>query len=41
MDYGPMAGKDTHVKYVAGTFIVIAAVIAIGGLAMLLHILDL
>lgn len=41
MDYGPLAGRETHVKYVAGTFIVIAAVIAIGGLSMLLHIIGL
>ncbi|MFH1092514.1 MAG: succinate dehydrogenase, cytochrome b556 subunit [Pseudomonadota bacterium] len=39
MDYGPMAEKETHLKYVAGTFIVIGAMIVAGGLWMFLKAL--
>jgi succinate dehydrogenase / fumarate reductase, cytochrome b subunit len=36
LDYGPMADKDTYVKYLYGTFLVIAAIILVGGFAMFL-----
>lgn len=39
MDYGPMAEKESYVKYLAATFIVIAAILGIGGLVMLGHVL--
>lgn len=39
MDYGPMAERQTYVKYLAGTFIVIALVVAVGGAFMLAHAL--
>ncbi|MBW2062996.1 MAG: succinate dehydrogenase, cytochrome b556 subunit [Deltaproteobacteria bacterium] len=35
MDYGPMANKESYIKYLAGTFIVIAVLFIIGGAAML------
>ncbi|MBF0527959.1 MAG: succinate dehydrogenase, cytochrome b556 subunit [Deltaproteobacteria bacterium] len=38
MDYGPMANKESYRKWLAATFIVIAAIIVLGGLIMLGHI---
>lgn len=38
MDYGPMANKESYVKWLKGTLIVIAAIIVVGGLIMLGHI---
>jgi len=39
MDYGPMAEKETYVKYLAGTFAAIALVVIAGGAVMLKHAL--
>jgi succinate dehydrogenase / fumarate reductase cytochrome b subunit len=39
MDYGPMAEKESYVKYLAATFIIIAAILGVGGLIMLGHVL--
>ncbi len=39
MDYGPMAEKNSYVKYLAGTFAVIALVVLAGGATMLAHVL--
>lgn len=39
LDYGPMAEKETYKKWLAGTFVVIGAIIAVGGLIMLTHII--
>ncbi|MBW1709067.1 MAG: succinate dehydrogenase, cytochrome b556 subunit [Deltaproteobacteria bacterium] len=35
MDYGPMANKESYVKYLAVTFIAIVVLFLIGGAAML------
>ena len=39
MDYGPMAKNETYVKYLVGTFFLIALVFLAGGLVMLKTIL--
>lgn len=41
MDYGPMAEKESYVKYLAITFLVIAVIVVAGGFRMLMHIIGL
>ncbi len=35
MDYGPMANKESYIKYLSGTFIIIVICFLVGGAAML------
>ncbi|MBU2551133.1 MAG: succinate dehydrogenase, cytochrome b556 subunit [Proteobacteria bacterium] len=40
MDYGPMAEKETYVKYLAGTFAAIALVVVVGGGIMFVRLMS-